>query len=214
MGVQNSKNLDFDNLSSEQKFMDRHRQTPDVFTNTDADSDLGKWSAARDRKSDDPAFNNAQDSQGAFQSLSRMMTVERLNSPFSPAGLMGDGGQLPAMPNRDQITKQKADMDAFREMMGEPVIRDTPKPADSFAPPSLSHKPVETAQRSALAAGMYGSILKPLNDEASKPVGLDIPSAWGSPKKKKVETPSWAPKPPPWLTQDPALNPGVPQRKF
>jgi len=189
----------------EQLFMDRQQLAEVGVTNgggIGSFRESSRWSETKEAKmggsiSDSP--------DGTFQNLSRVLNADRPGNALFPlnqnSGWTPNAQVLP--PDPVQLAKHKADMDEFRELLGEQTEKKVvATPVNYYDSPAQKFQ--ASGASDALFANPFGSGARPLNSVGAKPVAPAPLIEWSAPKKK-VETPSWAPKPPPWLSQDPSV---------
>jgi len=185
LGVQSSEDSSLNSLGSEQKFMNRLAQSKTGDTKAPAGlPSLGNWTTTDPNKPDDVSTKDAQIDHDGMHNLGELLNASHNHSPFFQASRdfdVGGYGQF-TPPDPAQLARQKADMNAFRSMLGEQVEKSAvvTAPVGHFNPTvqrASDYNPAEV--------NLYGVAVKQLNYEASKPVGLDQLSAWSSPKKKK-----------------------------
>lgn len=223
LGVKSDKDA---SLTQEQKFLKRQQpaQTSQIDLNNTGNNDnnnnpngplnLRSWtdSSGNTVNASDPNHSGV----GPFQTLGGLLD-DRQNGgalyQLSQNSVFGNSANASA-PSAAQLAKQKADMDAFRVLLGEKPDDRSANANNPNLNPSLSYRPkASDNDDSDPLASRNGVGLKPLSDQYTKPVGLTQPSVFSHPIKKNNQPPAWAPKPPPWLSQGPSLD-GVPQRKF
>ncbi len=129
------------------------------------------------------------------------------------------GWNLFGSPQPQQAVKpdlvQQAAMERFRQLL-QPnqlsVADATPSPNSKFFPvPKLTPDPNIT--QPAFVPNPAGVSFVPVSDGIGRPAGLTALPGIITPVPQSVAVPSWAPQPPPWLSQEPQPF-VVPQRKF
>jgi hypothetical protein len=188
----------------EQLFLDRQKRAEADSANgigIGSFKDSSRWSATKEAKMGGPISDSP---EGTFQNLSRILNADRSGNGLFP--LNQNSGWVPAaqvLPSDPvQVAKHKADMDEFRALLGEETEKKVvTTPVNYYDSPAQKFK--EGSASDPLFANPFGAGAKPMNSTLARPVAPAPLMEWSVPKKK-VETPSWAPKPPPWLSQDPS----------
>lgn len=203
LGVQSAEEAKSARETPEQQFLDRENRAE--FSNTNGVAGGGLFSDSLWSKSYSTKPENSSDqANNGFQSLSRVLNVDRSDNPFFQRNdnSAWSGSSQFSEPTPAQIAKQKADMDEFHVLLGDsPVKKADANSANGYD--SAAQRARNASAIDPLLSNPYGTSYKPLADSAVKPVGVSPLSAWNTPVKKKTEAPSWAPKPPPWLSQNP-----------
>jgi hypothetical protein len=109
---------------------------------------------------------------------------------------------------------QQADMDQFRQLLEQGFL---PATAATLSPGRTVLSQPQTSPASGAAQPLvnpFGASFTPLSSEIGKPAGLQpLPGVTRQTSTQPAITPSWAPQPPPWMSQ--TSQPFViPQRKF
>ncbi|HEU5396149.1 MAG TPA: hypothetical protein VFV81_03215 [Verrucomicrobiae bacterium] len=120
--------------------------------------------------------------------------VKRPPGPVSAqqANAMSQLQQLLQSAEKSDALRQKAEAKAFSAVAAEPDPNLQPQPRVNPA----------------------GQSFQPLESGITRPTGITpLPTATVSPVAPPVATPSWAPQPPPWVSQNPQPL-SIPQRKF
>jgi hypothetical protein len=198
--------------SPEERFLDRQHQAELGNTNGGGAglfNDSLRWSSVKEGKMGGPASELP---DGSFQNLNRILSADRPGSGLFPPSQSGSGwtpsAQLQPL-DAVQVAKHKADMDGFRELLGEETGKKVvPAPIDYNDPEASRNR--QNGATQPLFANPFAAAAKPLSSTEARPAAPAPLTEWAIPKKK-VEIPSWTPKPPPWLSQDP--NAPM-QRKF
>lgn len=109
---------------------------------------------------------------------------------------------------------QQTDMDQFRQLL-EPVF--PPATAATPSPGRTAFSQPQTSPASGATQPLvnpFGASFTPLSSGIGKPAGLQpLPGVTGQTNTQPAITPSWAPQPPPWMSQTPQPF-VIPQRKF
>jgi hypothetical protein len=195
-----------------ERFLDRQDRWDAGNTNGSAAglfNDSSRWSATKEVKLTDqtPGLPG-----GAFQNLSRILETDRPGDSLFQQNQ--NTGWTPVAPVRRadpaEEARHKADWDQFRELLGEqPERKIAATPANYYDSPAERSR--DSSATDPLFSNPFGASVKPVTMTAARPMAPIALSEWGSNKKKVEAPPSWAPKPPPWLSQDP--NAPM-QRKF
>jgi hypothetical protein len=214
LGVEND--ADSSTKTPEQRFLDRQRQWDAGTTNGVGGglfNDSTRWSGTKEFKEVKMTDQTSESSSGLFQNLGRILETDRPGEGLFQQNQNTGWTPAPQVRQMDSVAeaKHKADMDQFRELLGEqPERKVAATPVNYYDSPSQRAR--EGSGADPAFANPFGTSVKQLNMSVTKPVAPAPLTEWGSAAKKKVEAPpSWAPKPPPWLSQDP--NTPL-QRKF
>jgi len=179
----------FNNQSAASRWLSRNREASD-FSNP--------W-----KSSDRPNDASSPTANGFFETAPNENPFTGVQNSTSGKAL----GLTPLVPNEPlQAQAQQDEMERFRKLLG--TAARVEKPEKPFAPstpvldPNLNVRPFMNP-----SGGSY----TPLQNNVNRPMGINpLPTLTGSRSTKPEEKPSWAPKPPPWLSDQPQM----PQRKF
>jgi hypothetical protein len=109
---------------------------------------------------------------------------------------------------------QQADMDQFRQLLEPGVF---PATAATLSPGRTAFSRPQTSSASDTTQPLvnpFGASFTPLSSGIGKPAGLQpLPGVTRQTSTQPAITPSWAPQPPPWMSQTPQPF-VIPQRKF
>lgn len=230
LGVKKPEDLATSSLTPEQRFL-RRQDAPSAESNNQNNdpSSSSRWSLTKDPNSPNSSDNSdnsgmlaPQDSTGdsPFANFNRMLNSSSGKSPFDRPKNNGNWIQAPVQ-TADSVKAmrdQAAEMDRFKRLLdpGEAVSRPmTVLPEYKFDfPASLPAASDNPFAKKRLAPSSYSSSLSPIESPFAKPIGLAPLPGIATEAPKKVEAPpAWAPKPPPWMSQQP--NPfAMPQPKL
>jgi hypothetical protein len=105
-------------------------------------------------------------------------------------------------------------MDQFRQLLEPGVF---PATAATLSPGRTAFSQPQTSSASDTTQPLvnpFGASFTPLSSGIGKPVGLQpLPGVTRQTSTQPAITPSWAPQPPPWMSQTPQPF-VIPQRKF
>jgi hypothetical protein len=188
---------DKEHQSPSERFLAR-QQT--VATNSFYNNEpASRWIFSRDKDDANAAGSTRLGAPDTRQFFNRFGDARPDNNPFA-AQNQDDWfkPQSAAVPKPDP--EQMAAMDRFRQLLNSGSSADAPGKSSaggkflSLPDPNLEVLPV---------VNRAGASFTPLNSSISKPAGLTPLPGITQPVVPPVMTPSWAPQPPPWLSENP-----------
>jgi hypothetical protein len=201
---------DKENQSPSERFLARQQTTAtNSFYNNDPDSH-SFFSRDRDDENAGAARLGTSD---AAQFSNRFGSATPDNNPFAAQDQDSSWFRpvAPAMPKPDP--EQAAAMDRFRQLLNSGSSAEAQEKSSGSKFLS-SQQPLPDPNLEALpVVNRIGASFTPLTGGISKPMGLTPLPGITQPMVQPVVTPSWAPQPPPWLSQNPQPF-TMPQRKF
>lgn len=219
LGLPSADDAAQSSLSPEQRFIVRQSQSASSATNGGggffgSKENTPRWLLQQNLDDADDSSLPNYGNPSPLANPSRMLSAPSKNNPFAPLNADSDWIRPPPAASFDKPTpEQAAAMDRFRELIGSDSGADKPvKPSPGYnfisspdAPPDPNLKPQPIYN----PAGASYSVL---GDNISKPSGITpLPGVTSQPFKTESSAPSWAPKPPPWLSQEP--NPFAPSQR-
>lgn len=204
------------NQSQLERYLERENQSLAGRTNGWQNNSPWDLAHAQDRTSPfDSRHNDTADTSQSFN-FNRLFNGRR-NIDASP-GQNGNASwdafstpapQAPVKPNLEQ----QAAMERFRQLLApSPAPAAEPSPDSRFfSAPKPAADPFIT--QPAFLANPAGASFTPLSSGISRPTGLTPLPGITTPVSHPVAAPSWAPQPPPWVSQTPPPF-ATPQWKF
>jgi hypothetical protein len=206
------------NQTQLERYLERENQSPDGRTNDwQNDRANSPWNISRDPDNANPfdSRHNGNDPFGAPQNLNRLFDGQRNGDvPANQNGTVSwdvfstPAPQTPVKSNLEQL----AAMERFRQLL-------EPSPAP---PPSSPQSAFFSAPKAVLDPNLTqpdfvvnpaGASFTPLSSGIGKPAGLTPLPGITPHLAQPVAAPSWAPQPPPWVSQTPQPF-AAPQWKF
>ncbi len=210
-------------LTVVERFMERQRQTQPGVTNEfyRGNSSSGWWGARNPGglTNGTPSKSARFGLPAAAQILDRFFNDSSVNDPLTGQGANRSASWfnslgLPPQPPAP-TPEQLAERERFRQLLDPGLYSDTPAksaPGDKFLSslqPLADATPDQTP-----AVNPVGASFAPLSSGIGRPAGLaPLPGIVTTNWQSSAAPPSWAPQPPPWLSQTPQPF-TMPQRKF
>ena len=178
---------------------------------------FGDFSGDRNNRTNAVSFNPTDSGLKNLRPtiFNRSLNAAPNNNPFANPNdelgwskLVGLPAQSPA-PN----PAQQADMEQFKRLL-EPGF--SPAAPTMLSPGGTTFQPQTLSSSGSIQplGNPVGASFTPLNSGIGKPSGLEsLPGVTGQAATPSAMTPSWAPQPPPWMSQTPQPF-VIPQRKF
>jgi hypothetical protein len=166
------------------------------------DNQSSRWILSKDRDDASASGSARFGVPDAAQLLNRFGSALPDNNPFAPRN-QDDWfkPQSPAVPkpNLEQI----AAMERFRQLLNSGSSADALEKSSGSKFLSSQEPPLDPNLEALPVANRFGASYTPLSGSFNKPTGLTPLPGITQPIVTPVLTPSWAPKPPPWLTDNP-----------
>jgi hypothetical protein len=195
-----SDTQDKEHKSPSERFLARQQTvaTNSFFT----DNQSSRWILSKDRDDANAAGSARPGLPDAAQFLNRFGSALPDNNPFA-AQNQDDWfkAQSPAVPkpNLEQI----AAMERFRQLLNSSSSADALEKSSGSKFLSSQEPPLDPNLEALPVVNRFGASYTPLSRSINKPSGLTPLPGITQPILTPVVTPSWAPKPPPWLTDNP-----------
>ncbi len=224
LGVKKPEDMLTDSLTPEQRFLLRQEAPSAEATNQNFDgSSPFRWSLTKEPdNSDNSGMLMPTDPNGdsPFANFNRSLNGSAGKSLFGRPGSGGNWIQAPAQtPDAAKAMREQAEeMERFKRLLnpGEDAAKPVavlPEYKFDF-PSSLPADSDNPFAKKRPAPSSFSSSLSPVESPFARPIGLVPLPGIATEAPKKAEVPAaWAPKPPPWMSEQP--NPfALPQPKL
>jgi hypothetical protein len=166
------------------------------------DNQASRWILSKDRDDANATGSARPGLPDAAQFLNRFGAALPDNNPFASQN-QDDWFKQQATafpkPNPEQI----AAMGRFRQLLNSGSSADALEKSSGSKFLSSQEPPLDPNLETLPVVNRFGASYMPLSSSFNKPTGLTPLPGTTQPMVTPVVTPSWAPKPPPWLTDNP-----------